>query len=757
MCDVTNPMGGLTISSRVPRVRGAGVALALLASMLLAPSPASAAGWEMCGPVLQLPARPVFDVEDDDPNALHVSADAADLQDGGVSTLTGNVEVQRNTQQLLADEVVYNEPGQSLVATGDVELWEEGMYVSGDRGSVEFEDDIMHAEDASYVMLDAHAHGTAERATLTGRDLLDVREATYTTCNPGEGGWVLSARSIKLDKVKDVGTARHAVIRVKDVPVFYTPYLTFALSDKRKSGFLTPSVGYSKNTGFDFTVPYYFNLHPQFDATAAVRGMTDRGAQFQGEFRYLTKRGTGLVGGEVLPNDDQTGDTRAGFKFLHDGSFAPRWHTNIDYGWVSDEQYFEDLGTNLGIASRTHVEQRADLSYGGDGWSVLGRVQNFQTVDDTIDGLDRPYKRLPQFVAQVNPRERNRTLNYGGFGEVVNFDRSAGPTGPRVDFRPWVGYPMRRAGWFVSPKAAVRFTKYDLSQPAPGRTDESPDRIVPTFSLDSGLVFDRDFTFRGTPLTQTLEPRAFYLLTPYVGQDDLPVFDSSEFTFNFAQMFREDRFSGGDRVGDANQLALAVSSRLLSPRDGAEIARVSVGQLVYFRDRKVTLPGEPVATSNTAPIVAEATVNVSNRWRALAGIQWDWDESQSDRHTLSLRYKPDGQRVINAAYRFVRTASGDNIDQIDSSIAWPVVHDWRVVGRFNYSFDNDRILETFGGLEYESCCWAFRTVVRRYLSSTDGDYNNGFFAQLELKGLTGIGRGTVDFLERSIPGYENDF
>jgi LPS-assembly protein len=275
--------------------------------------------------------------------------------------------------------------------------------------------------------------------------------------------------------------------------------------------------------------------------------------------------------------------------------------------------------------------------------------------------------------------------------------------------------------------------------------------------MDSGLVFDRDLTIAGQHLTQTLEPRAFYLLVPHVGQDDIPVFDTSDLTFSFASLFREERFSGADRVGDANQLALAISSRLLSPGEGEELARVSVGQLVYFRDREVTLPGEPEPDTSTSPFVAEAAMNVGNRWRALAGLQWNWDDAHSDRHTVSLRYMPDAQRVVNVAYRFVRRSTTDDIDQLDSSIAWPVGRDWRVVGRFNYSFDNSRILETFGGLEYESCCWAFRTVVRRYLSNVDGDYNNGFFAQLELKGLTGVGRSAVDFLERSIPGYENNF
>jgi LPS-assembly protein len=711
----------------------------------------------MCGTGLALPARPVFDVDDTDPEAVHVSADDADFAEGGVSTLTGNVEVQRGDRQLLADQVTYNEASEVLEATGNVHFWDEGVYLAGDRGRMEFQSDVTEAEGASYLVLEEHAHGSAGHVRLTGEDLLAVRNSTYSTCNPGEEDWILSASEIKLDKRKDVGTARNALVKFKKIPIFYSPYLTFPLSDARKSGFLVPSFRVSSSTGYDFTIPYYFNLHPQFDATAGVRGMTDRGVQLQGEFRYLTRLGTGQLAAEVLPDDDKFDDHREAVHFQHQGSFAPRWGTNVDFGWVSDRHYFEDLGTNLAMSGRTFVEQRGDLTYGGRNWSALLRAQNFQTVDSTVAGEDRPYKRLPQFLLTYNHHERNRQLNYGGFGEVVNFDRSAGPTGVRFDARPFVSFPLRSAGWYVIPRGSVRFTQYDLSHPVAGRSDESPSRLVPTLSMDSGLVFDRDLTIAGQHLTQTLEPRAFYLLVPHVGQDDIPVFDTSDLTFSFASLFREERFSGADRVGDANQLALAISSRLLSPGEGEELARVSVGQLVYFRDREVTLPGEPEPDTSTSPFVAEAAMNVGNRWRALAGLQWNWDDAHSDRHTVSLRYMPDAQRVVNVAYRFVRRSTTDDIDQLDSSIAWPVGRDWRVVGRFNYSFDNSRILETFGGLEYESCCWAFRTVVRRYLSNVDGDYNNGFFAQLELKGLTGVGRSAVDFLERSIPGYENNF
>ena len=323
-------------------------------------------------------------------------------------------------------------------------------------------------------------------------------------------------------------------------------------------------------------------------------------------------------------------------------------------------------------------------------------------------------------------------------------------TGQRVDLMPTLSYQWRDTAWFMAPKAGVRFTNYDLDNTAPSQSG-NPTRTIPTASLDAGAFFERDVSIAGRGFLQTLEPRLFYLYVPFENQDDLPIFDTGTFDFVFSQLFSENRFTGADRVGDANQLSIALTSRLLASDTGEEYLRLDVGQIRYFRDREVTLPNAPVETSDASPLVVDLTATLARRWRLSTGVQWDIGEDRIDRSTTGLRYQPDPQRVVNLSYSFSRPS----FEQTDMSMAWPIAQDWRFVGRWAYSLEQSATVETFGGVEYESCCWAFRSVIRRYLSGTQTTY--AFFFQLELKGLTGTGSSTVDFLGRSIPGYQNEF
>ncbi|MDX1514791.1 MAG: LPS assembly protein LptD, partial [Gammaproteobacteria bacterium] len=395
-------------------------------------------------------------------------------------------------------------------------------------------------------------------------------------------------------------------------------------------------------------------------------------------------------------------------------------------------------------------ERRGDLTYSGNFWWARARVQDYQTLDETLAPSSRPYERLPQLFAATSLRERNREINVGGIAEFVSFDRDASVTGNRMDLRPYVSFPMRTAGTFIVPRAIVRYTQYDLDNTASG-ADDSPSRLIPTFNLDSGLFFERPFTLGGRSMIQTLEPRAYYLFTPFDNQDDQPVFDTAEYTFSFAQLFRDDRFAGADRVGDANQLSLALTSRFLET-GGNELFRASVGQIRYFRDRKVTLPADIRDTRNASDLVAEVAANLAQRWRVLGAIQWNTNDDVTNRSTIALRYQPNRRSVLNLAYRFVRGVA----EQTDLSFSWPIAQNWRAVGRFNYALNLDTDLETFAGIEYESCCWGLRLVGRRYLSNTEGEHTNAIFLQLELKGLTGVGSAS-QFLERNIPGYRNEF
>ena len=726
--------------------------------------------WSQCGPGFQVPERPVLEAADSgaDPDAIHLSADEAELVEGGVSRFTGNVTVKQDTRQIRSDEVVYHQSEEVIEAKGNARFWDEGVFVAGDRARAEIEQGIVTVEPATAFMLeDKHGHGDAAELRVLGNGRMTANDASYTTCNPGEVDWRITASHVELDRVESAGTARNTWFEFMGQRVFYLPWISFPLGSQRKSGFLTPTMGTSGSSGVEVTTPYYFNLAPNYDATVTARAMSERGVQAQGEFRFLSRAyGSGLIAAHYLPFDAKFDDDRTALDLEHRHRWSDRWSTNARFEWVSDSRYFEDLGNSLSQSSRTHLPRQIDANYGGSGWGAYVRFQDFLTVDRTIRPQDRPYARLPQILVRTNLPEKNRAPNFGATAELTYFDQRSRTTGARMDLHPSFTYPIHSAGTFVTPKAALHFTQYALDRTeTEASRDDAPSRLLPSFSLDSGMFLERTVTLHGRPLTHTIEPRLYYLLVPFERQDDMPRFDTGRSSFSFAQLFRENRFSGRDRIGDANQVTLALTSRLLDERSG-ELARASIGQIRYFRDREVTLgENDEPETTRASDFVAEIEARPARNWRLRTGLLYDTGANRTAKNAFNVRYQPNRRSVVNAGYRLVRDIDPSRtIEQAELSFALPLGAHWRTVGRWSLALneDSNRTLEAFGGLEYESCCWGFRAVARRFRRSdarSDGEdsYSNGLFFQIEFKGLTGVGNRTDALLTQGIPGYENEF
>ena len=728
--------------------------------------------WQQCGPGFTLPERPAREAAEPgaEPGTIDLSADEAEFVEEGVSKLTGNVVVQRDSQQLRSDEVVYDQSEEVIEARGDVRFWDEGVFVSSEGARAELGEDIVaFSPESSYMLESAHAHGDAAEVRAFGDERVVASDVSYTTCNPGEAHWRITAREVELDRVEDVGIARGASLEFMGARVLYLPRISFPLSSRRKSGFLTPSFGTSTSSGAEVVVPYYFNLAPNRDATLTARAMSDRGVQAQGELRFLSRTyGSGRLAAEHLSHDSKFDGDRAALDLVHRHHWTDRFSTDARFEWVSDKGYLEDLGTSLSQSSRSHLPRRFDAAWRGDGWDALVRFQDFMTLDRTIEPEDRPYAQLPRLVIRSNRPERNRSLNFSLEAELAYFDQDERTTGTRTDLQSFVTFPSYSAGAFVRPKAALHVTGYHLNrtdeEEAAG-LDDDPSRVLPSLSLDSGLFFERPVTVFGRSLTHTIEPRFHYLLVPYERQDELPTFDTARPGFSFAQLFRESRFIGRDRIGDTNQMTLALTSRLLDEH-GRERARASIGQIRYFRDRRVTLDAGDVAeTSRSSDLVAELEARPVRDWRLRAGLQYDTGDDRTEKGVLNAQYRPAPRSVVNVGYRFVRDAGvpGGTIEQADLSYAWPLGANWRAVGRWSFALNDDRTrtLEAFGGLEYDSCCWGFRAVVRRYragdLAGDDDNFFNAIYLQVELKGLTDAGDRAEAFVTRGIPGYENEF
>ena len=747
------------------------VLLAFAAPAVFAGAAASADDdWSQCGPGFQVPQRPVLEAaqSDADPDTIHVSADEADLVEDGVSRFTGNVTVEKGTRQLQSDEIVYNQSEEVIEARGNVRFWDEGVFVTGDRARAEIEQDIVtFGPETAFMLENEHGHGNAAEIRTLGDERMTASDVSYTTCNPGEADWRITASDVEFDRVESTGTARNTWLEFMGQRIFYLPWISFPLGGERKSGFLTPTYGTSGSGGVEVEVPYYFNLAPNYDATLTARAMSDRGVQAQGEFRFLSRTyGSGRFAAQHLPSDSKFDDDRSAFDLAHRHRWSDRWSTDARFEWVSDTAYLEDLGSSLSQSSRTHLPRRFDANYRGDGWGARVRFQDFMTLDRTIKLENRPYARLPQILVRTNRPERNRAPNFALRGEFAYFDQESRTTGARVDLQPSLTFPIHTAGTFVTPKAALHITGYNLNrtETETSRNDD-PSRLLPSFSLDSGLYLERPVTLFGESLTHTIEPRLYYLAVPYDRQDDLPSFDTSRPSFNFAQLFRENRFSGGDRIGDANQLTVSLTSRLLDER-GGELGRASIGQIHYFRDRKVILDKDDVPeTTSASDLVAEIEARPSQNWRLRTGLQYDTDADRTEKNVFNVRYQPNRRSVINAGYRLIRDVDpSKTIEQAELSFALPLGANWRTVGRWSLALneDSDQTVEALGGLEYESCCWGFRAVARRFRRSgarSDGEdsYSDGIFLQLEFKGLTSVGNRTEALLTRSIPGYENEF
>lgn len=719
--------------------------------------------WRLCPAGADpLPPAPQPSRADYAPGTTEISADAATLVEHGVSTLTGAVEVTRDGQSLRADVLRYSDDEQWLEARDHATYWSNELFWSGARAHWDLATDIGTLQSGDFRLPQLHGRGSAAEAIRDTRGAKTLlRDVAYTTCPIGEEAWRLDAAKLTLDHAAEWGVARDVVVHVGRVPVFYSPYLSFPLSDRRKSGFLWPIFGTSSTSGTELGIPYYWNIAPERDATLTPRYFDKRGAMLGAEYRYLMRTGEGRLNVEWLPNDDaHNDDDRSFLSFSHRQRFLDdTLSTYLLYNRVSDREYFEDFGNEPGITSQRFLERLAEVTYVRPYWYAIGRVQSYQTVDRTLPGAARPYERLPQLLvfAQLPGGGDNR-LNFRILGEGVYFDRPDSIVGTRVDLRPSISLPLRNPSAFLTPTLTLRYTQY-LVENAPGLEDD-PNRVVPVASVDSGLFFDRDLQLGRGRYLQTLEPRLFYLYVPYRRQDELPVFDTGQYDFTFDQLFREDRFSGPDRVSDANQVALAVTSRLLDRAGGRERLRASIGQIYYFDTPDVTLPGSLPARDHESDLIAEVTGRPLRDLRARASLLWDPNNDGTSRATLGLRYQPAPDRVINADYRVrkdIRGLGNTDVEQTDFSLRWPVTRNLGVVARWVYSLRNGEHLDAFGGVEYEGCCWGIRAVARRFLGAANGEYENGFFVQFELKGLAGIGTGADTFLERNLPGYTRGF
>ena len=694
--------------------------------------------------------------EDPDRGAIFLRADRLEGTTEKRIEAFGKVELRTRRETILADYLAYEVDADEVHGKGNVVMRRGVDWISGTEARFKRNEETGFFDEPHFFVGDAGARGDAKKLTFAGPDKYEVSDGRYTTCVAPRNDWYLTTRELTIDTMRMVGTAHDATVRFFDVPVFYSPWLEFPLTDERKSGFLTPTAGYTGTRGFEMALPYYLNLAENYDATVTPRLMTKRGLQVGGQFRYLFGGSQPMQGefdGEVLPYDRVANATRWGVAWKHSQQVAPWAAMYWNINEVSDDTYFADLADRISVTSQTTLPREFGLNMTQGPWSLLTRVQAFQTLQDPNAPIVPPYNRLPQLLATFADTEYFG-LNFAGAAEYARFRQPQLPEGDRAVLYPQVSWSTQGAAWFVTARGSVHMRRYDLDSVV--YRDPHPTLAIPIASLDAGLIFERDWNLFGRNYINTLEPRAFYAYIPYKDQSLLPIFDTAQDDFNFSQLFSENRYLGNDRIGDANQLTLALSSRLLDPGTGVERLRVAIGQRFYFSDQRVTLSELPrSAQSSDVLLVAEG--RLSDSW-ALAGlVQQNLDAGKNERLNLAVRYTPSPGRVLNGSYRYTRQQPDpingtQTIHQFDLSGEWPINANWTLLGRWNYSIQDKKTLEAIAGVEYNQDCWVLRAVFHR-LTTTTEQTTNSVFVQLELNGLARVGTSPLELLRRSVPGY----
>lgn len=776
---------------------------------------------------------------------VEINADQTIFHQTGPSILVGGVKVSQPGRTVNADRAYLNRDPKtgkldSADLVGNVILREPGKYITGDTGHIELHTRVANLMHAIYRDLLADPYNTLTKPTAAGgtpplnawgtadvvkqkaSGVIELIKTTYSTCAPTTNTWQVSAEKIDLDHQTGRGTAYNSWLDLKGVPIFYTPYFNFPIDNRRESGFLFPYFGSSTNSGISLGIPYYWNIAPNYDATITPQIFSRRGLLTNGLFRYLSKSSSGAFSGGFIPNDtyfqqfkdisagkypvgypalgrlENSSNNRYAFNWQDNTNFSPRWNGSINYNSVSDDYYQEDFDSASTLVSN-QLPRIGIINYSGDVWDFTGQMSSYQTLHPiNMAAVSNTYNMYPSLALNGNWPDEGLGLQYQLNNSFVYFERSQNPgetilppSAGRTNVQPSVSWPITGMPGYITPNLQLMLTHYNVGSQVAGFSPVIQ-RNEPIFDVDSGLYFDRDVTFDQVGYQQTLEPRLFFLYVPYRNQNDIPLFDSGSIPFSYDSLFLTNRFSGLDRIGDADQVTFALTTRFLDQESNAEKFRASIGEIYYFRNRQVQLcnPGAICSTTTiisasalsptekSSPIAGELNYNFFPNWSVGADGSWDPHSHETMYGSANVHYQPGLNRILNFGYNFIRLGDPlgvpvngpiippqshqNDLNQASVSFAWPVRENWSVVGGYAYNLSHQYPQNYFYGLEYDTCCWAVRLVSGRGFNGLNQNNNPTFttttYIQWMFKGLATVGnQDPTSQLMGNIPGYQNTF
>lgn len=774
---------------------------------------------------------------------IKISADQSSLSQTDTSKLSGHVIITQPNRSIDSDSAYINRnpdtlKPESVDVYGQVIMREPGSLAIANQGHFNLLDKSGSLSDVIYRMTygnafvdsvdapegtplinnDVNSWGIAKTVNRQSDGVVTIYQGTYSACPPLSREWYLGAKNLKLNKNTGRGEAYNVFFYLGDVPVLYTPYFSFPIDKRRKSGFLYPTFGHSSTSGYELGVPFYWNIAPNYDATITPDVMTDRGLQLNGIFRYLTPDSTGNIHGSFLYNDKEYSSFQqdalsdyppntAGLSDLENGgdnrylislqdtrTYNANWSSYLYLNHVSDDYYFEDFDNDPAQTTDNQLINQGDLYFNSEHWHFTGQVEGYQTLHPINQSyVANQYKELPELTLDGQYPEVAGNMNFNITNQFDDFfieqDPVAGtqPEGTRVNTTPEISFTENWVWGFFKPDLQLSATQYNLTDQIPNEAT-SITRVLPIIDIDTGLFFDKETHYFGHAYKQTLEPRLFYLYVPYQNQDDIPLFDTTIQPFSFSQLFQTNRFTGLDRIGDADQVSLAVTSRFIDESTGDEKLRASIGEIYYFEQRRVsidsealdlvTLDNEVPLNTPVSPIAGELNYFINKDWSVTSNIAWDPNYDETNNANLLFQYKTDDRHILNIGYTFLRggdtfvppdgstatiaeNSNQNNLNQTDLSVVWPIARNWTALARWNYNVSHNYPQTYFAGVQYDACCWSFRAVAGRefnYLDNMDTpQFNNEIYFQVSLKTLGNVGSSSPTSLLANIPGYVDTF
>lgn len=696
------------------------------------------------------PAKKTSAAEKDSPTVI--TADSVEAKQGQVLEATGNAELRKNDQFIRADHLLFLQESNELFADGAVRIEQKGTAMTGPSFKMNLNNSTGEMVQPSFSLTDSTLRGSAASMRIEGKQQFAFDKAVYTSCPAGNDDWLLKMGELDLDRNTQIGTAYNARIEFMGVPFIYTPWMNFPLNDQRRSGLLGPLLGSTSKGGTEITIPFYWNIASNYDATISPRFIQKRGTLYDNEFRYMGESYAGKLDYGELLQDKLALRDRSHTSLLHTQSFGSNVTGSLNLNQASDDAYFRDLSSTPSIAVQKHLLREGAVTYAGGWWTASARAQSYQTLQDPDAIVPLPYRRLPQVNLGAQRVVAGAVLGLNA--EYVNFNHPTSINGSRAVVYPTVAYPLiNDPAYYMTPKVGVHNTQYSLGENNPG-TETKYDRAVPIFSVDTGMTLESDFTAYDSEYIQTLEPRIYYVSIPYVNQDMLPVFDSAPAVFSFMQMFTENRFLGSDRIGDADQVTTALTTRLLDADNGNELLRVAVGERFSSVTPRVIL-GAPTATTNQSDVLLSVAGRVSNTISLDSLAQYNPNADRTEMFAATARYKPEPGKVFNLGYRYTFSADPDptkTLKQLDLSTQWMLGGRWQMVAQTKYSLQERRTVEALAGLEYNQDCWSLRFVAQEFATATS-ERSTTYFLQLELHELIRVGTDPLSALKQSVPGY----